>query len=144
MSLSKEAEADDKLGCEGVRLQGLHIEYDACREIRLRFKENFSIVRETNGAAFVSASLKNMVLNSSVLMPVLEEMKIFGDLEFASIDEVKAALRKFYRAELPDESKWKQLETNIHGDATTIKRLLSGVKRKWSKPETPKDPCVSS
>lgn len=121
------------------RLQGVHIEWDSERDLRARYKEQYSILREEKGEKYIAGSLGNIALNILVLMPILESMAIFGDLELPSVEEIKDALRKFYRQET-DKSKWNELETNIHGDAVIIKRLLSSLKKKWGKPETPREP----
>ena len=130
------------MGREAVQaiLKGLPELWDDDRCLRRRVGKGYCMmVSTTKGVRQVLGNLKNVSANADVLEPVVKLMAANGVVDTPPVEDLSDVCEAFLRlANYPDEA---NITTAAHQDAWGIKRCLTLCRRKWSKPETPKDWC---
>lgn len=89
--------------------------------------------------AIVFPSLPNLKLNYYLLKGFTSHMADSGFIVTKSVHLIRAAIEKFYVEQDPVMTD--KVSALACGSADSVKKMLSAIKRKWSRWEIPKEPC---
>ena len=117
--------------------------WDAHPYLRRRARAKQPLVEDYKQKRSVLPTLRNMTLNATVLRPFTQAMASHGVIR-KNIDLIKEALWTFYLQELPEEEKPNafKLKPKVRSTAVFIQRMLTQIKRKWSRWELPRVPGI--
>ena len=118
-------------------------EWDAHPYLRRRARAVQNLVEDQKQKKHVLPTLRNMALNANVLRPFTKAMASQGVIR-KDIHLIKDALWKFYLQELPEEEMPNafKLKLKVRSTAVFIQRMLTQIKRKWSRWELPRAPGI--
>ena len=109
--------------------------------LRRRAREMQVLVTESKQKRTVCPTLANMTLNQAVLRPFTQAMANQGMI-CKPIAKIREALWKFYLQELTEEQRgeFSKIKPKVKSTAEFIARMLTRIKRKWSRWEMPRVP----
>ena len=91
--------------------------------------------------AIVFPSLSNLKLNYFLLKGFTSHMASSGLICTKSVHLIREAIERFYIEQ--DPVKTDKVKALACGSADSVKKMLSAIKRKWSRWEIPKEPHTS-
>ena len=110
--------------------------WDKCKILRDRVLAKKGMVRDVQGRAFVTANLQNCKLNKIILREYMMVMKERGTTKIGVLAELAVPLQAFAAMQDVD------IPFKVHQDSWAVKRLLSFLRRKWNRDETPRDTLI--
>ena len=115
--------------------------WDAQPHLRRRARAMQVLVEDQKKKKIVLPTLANMSLNSSAIRPFTLTMAKYGIIR-KDICLIQDALWKFYLEELPEEQKSEafRLKPKVKSTAIFMQRMLTQIKRKWTRWELPRAP----
>ena len=122
------------------------------RVICARVDEGGRLLRSVDGSSFVEASEEHCIENKAFLEPYMARQQTARSLDIPDLDSLKAELNALHLARACRKSKGLKkpkalldatlelVQTNVHLDAKTLKRLLSYVRHRFLKEQDAREP----
>ena len=121
-----------------------------------RLDEGGRLVRSTDGTGFVEASEEHCVENRGLLEPYMVRQQSARSLDIPDLESLKSQLIALHMARVLQKSKGHKkqpkalldatvelIQSNVHLDAKSLKRLFSYARHRFLKEQTPREPRLS-
>ena len=122
--------------------------WDGYPNLRRRARSMQMFVQDTKRRKHVSPTLENMILNEPVIRPLTRVMAKHGRIQ-KSADLLREAVYTFYHKQTETGEVEDMVTTHkkvqvVNKSVKVMKKMLTAIKRKWSRWELPREHGLSS
>lgn len=113
--------------------------WETVGEIRSSAIKKQKLIRNEKASGLIHPTLQNIRFNYKLLKGFTQHMAAVGVIMTKRLEFLKPPIEKYYR-QMEVDTSTEAMTTTIHGVGILVKKMLSVIKRKWSRWEMPRVP----